>query len=111
MKKSQNKLIYVCQQCGYSSLKWLGKCPECESWSSFQEEFQQSKQSQRQSNIKQADYNSLLDGKVEFQQRIKSNLIEFNRTIGGGIVPGSVVIVGGDPGIGKSTLMLQMLKQ
>ncbi len=111
MKKSQNKLIYVCQQCGYSSPKWLGKCPDCNSWSSFQEEIQKSKHTQKQNSTRQVNYNSLLNSKIENQKRIQSNLIEFDRTIGGGIVPGSVLIVGGDPGIGKSTLMLQMLNK
>lgn len=107
--KNKGKTVYVCQQCGYSSIKWLGRCPECENWSSFQEETQSEKNlqnKQRSTSVKSAP---LLSGKIAEYKREKSQFEEFDRTIGGGMVPGSAILVGGDPGIGKSTLMLQLL--
>lgn len=111
MKKAKDKTIYICQQCGYSSPKWLGKCPDCESWSSFQEERQRHRKSQQQSAFQSATYSPLLDGDSQRQDRILSHFAEFDRTIGGGLVNGSVILIGGDPGIGKSTLMLQLLNK
>ena len=107
--KNRSKSIYICQQCGYSSAKWLGKCPECESWSSFQEEIQSAKDLRRKSGNVTVISTPLFSGKIEEYQRVKSKIEEFDRTIGGGMVPGSAILIGGDPGIGKSTLMLQLL--
>ncbi|MCK5032268.1 MAG: DNA repair protein RadA [Calditrichia bacterium] len=107
--KNKSKTIFVCQQCGHTSAKWLGKCPGCESWSSFQEEIQSVKDLRKKSSNLSIKSTPLLDGKIEQYQREKSNFEEFDRTIGGGMVPGSAILIGGDPGIGKSTLMLQLM--
>jgi DNA repair protein RadA/Sms len=107
--KNKSKTIFVCQQCGYSSAKWLGKCPDCESWSSFQEEIQSVKDLKKKSSHSPIQAKPLLDGNVEEYKREQSNFKEFDRTIGGGMVHGSAILIGGDPGIGKSTLMLHLL--
>ena len=104
---SKIKLKYVCSKCGYESLRWLGKCPECENWNSFLEEIVES--SARKPGIKKSkfSYNILDDIKADKEDRIITGLIEFDRVLGGGIMPGSVILLGGDPGIGKSTIAMQ----
>ena len=107
MSKS-GKTFYQCQSCGYSSAKWLGKCPDCGSWNSFAEERSVASRqgtSRRSSSKGEPVALNMLGGASE--HRITTGLKEFDRVLGGGIVPGSVVLVGGDPGIGKSTLLLQ----
>jgi DNA repair protein RadA/Sms len=103
--KSKLKIEYICQQCGYRSAKWLGKCPECASWSSFQEEVPVKIQHRR--TVVRAE--PLIHQGVEPVKRLKTNIEELDRALGGGIVPGAVILIGGDPGIGKSTLMIQVL--
>lgn len=105
---SKTKLIIHCQQCGYLSPKWLGRCPECGEWDSFLEETVEAK-----SSSKEAVYSSHPPQKIEAvstvaQSRFQAGISEFDRVLGGGIVPGSVVLIGGEPGIGKSTLLLQV---
>jgi len=107
--KNKSKTIFVCQQCGYTAAKWLGKCPDCESWSSFQEEVQSVKDLRKKSGNSSIKATPLFSGKIEEYRREPSNYKEFDRTIGGGMVPGSAILIGGDPGIGKSTLMLQLM--
>ncbi len=110
IKTSKAKTIFRCQECGYSTAKWLGKCPDCGKWNAMVEERQMestpstrnlltnfSSEIQLLSNVSTAQYN-----------RIRTGIVEFDRMIGGGIVPGSLVLLGGAPGIGKSTLMLQV---
>lgn len=109
MVKTKQKSIYICQQCGYESAKWLGKCPECQNWSSFQEEVRQINKRDSTSSPKVSAVTPLLDGEIEVSTVLSTGVPELDRTLGGGIIPGMVVMVGGDPGIGKSTLMLQML--
>jgi DNA repair protein RadA/Sms len=89
-------------------MKWLGKCPACGAWSSFQEEMRSAvkDKTRKAKNTVQP----LMSGSLEINQRVQTTIKEFNRTLGGGFVPGSVSIIGGDPGIGKSTLMLQVLE-
>ncbi|PIE75324.1 MAG: DNA repair protein RadA [Deltaproteobacteria bacterium] len=100
------KTRFVCSACGYSSLKWLGKCPECLQWDTFEkEEFKVLSGSGRK--IKKVEPSLLSDVKYNNEQRIATKIEEFDRVLGGGIVPGSLILIGGDPGIGKSTLMLQ----
>jgi DNA repair protein RadA/Sms len=111
---SKTKSIFICQNCGVQSPKWQGKCPSCGAWNSYVEELVR-KESKKSSNYSKAA-GSGLRGKPELLKDIqKKNLvristrdIEFDRVLGGGIVPGSVILIGGDPGIGKSTLMLQI---
>ncbi len=102
------KSLYICQQCGHESMKWLGKCPACDAWSSFQEETREAVKDKPRKTKTSAQ--PLMSGSSEVFNRIKTSIMEFDRTLGGGIVPGSVTIIGGDPGIGKSTLMLQVLE-
>ncbi len=111
---SKTKTLFACQNCGYQSAKWLGKCPDCNQWNSFAEE--------RQADSKVADRYSgdtfytlssealpLSALKEQEVSRFDSGNVELDRLLGGGIVPGSLTLLGGDPGVGKSTLMLQML--
>jgi len=104
------KTIFVCQSCGYHSPKWLGKCPECSEWDSLVEENLSPALSVNLPSSTRASQPVPLDS-VEMSQerRMTTGMQEFDRVLGGGLVPGSLVLVGGDPGIGKSTLMLQVL--
>ena len=100
------KIKHVCSSCGYETLKWLGKCPECEEWNTFSEELVDNKKSPPVSS------NSVnvvkLDEIIETdEKRIQTNISEFDRVLGNGFMQGSVVLIGGDPGIGKSTLIMQ----
>lgn len=105
MKK--NKTLYRCQNCGCESLKWLGKCPECGEWDSFAEEAQ--KKAADVMKISSVSVSLLEDVEDNDEERLLTGIGEFDRVLGGGIVQGSLVLIGGDPGIGKSTLMLQAL--
>lgn len=107
---AKEKTVYACQQCGFQSKKWLGKCPDCNAWNSLIEEKQT-----KSSEIRQIPGSSIaanyLDISSQDNSRISSGVIEFDRVLGGGIVPGSLVLIGGDPGIGKSTLLLQVAEK
>ncbi|WP_100405967.1 DNA repair protein RadA [Bacillus solitudinis] len=109
---AKKKTKFICQECGYESAKWMGKCPGCQAWNSMVEEFEPSaKQSSRSyvtSSLTGSKPQRLTDVESEKEPRINTTMIELNRVLGGGIVPGSLVLVGGDPGIGKSTLLLQL---
>ena len=100
---------FVCQECGYSCLKWLGRCPECEKWNSFTEEIEEAIRSDRHWAIGESSSQpeSITQVSASEADRRVTQIGEFDRVLGGGIVPGSVVLIGGDPGIGKSTLLLQ----
>ena len=105
----KDKIVYICQSCGNQSTKWLGRCNECGTWGSFVEEVIKSPSSKiKGTTIKKADTVKLGSINSEKEYRLKSGIPELDRVLGGGIIPGSLVLVGGDPGIGKSTLMLQM---
>ncbi|MBN1299936.1 MAG: DNA repair protein RadA [Melioribacteraceae bacterium] len=103
---SKVKLKYICTECGYESLKWLGKCPSCEAWNSFTEEFVETGKSVKRT-VPDSKIVNLSDEVSGGEARIKTNISEFDRVLGGGITTGSVVLIGGDPGIGKSTLVMQ----
>jgi DNA repair protein RadA/Sms len=109
---SKVKTKYVCQNCGYSSPRWIGKCPECGNWNSFVEEIIETDKRKltKTSSIKSnsADLKLISDVKDTNNSRTKIGIEELDRVLGGGIVNGSVILIGGDPGIGKSTLMLQI---
>jgi len=107
--KKDNKTIYVCQTCGYQSRKWLGKCNECNTWGSLVEEIEIKKLSGNTQKNQTNKPVSIDNVHLEQDYRLKTQIDEFDRVLGGGLVPGSLVLVGGDPGIGKSTLMLQVL--
>ncbi|MCM8799096.1 MAG: AAA family ATPase, partial [Candidatus Omnitrophica bacterium] len=103
---SKTKTIFICQNCGYRSLRWLGKCPDCEEWNSFVEEAVTFSVSQGER--KTASPRRLSEIDLREEKRVLTGIEEFDRLLGGGIVPGSVILVGGNPGIGKSTLLLQV---
>lgn len=104
----QDKSIYVCQSCGYQTLKWMGRCPDCGQWNSIIEELLKSdRKKSRSSVISQPESINAIS--LAPEMRLKTGIAEFDRTLGGGVVPGSLVLIGGDPGIGKSTLILQVL--
>ncbi len=107
----KNTTKYVCTECGYDSPKWLGKCPSCNSWNTFLEEIiqKETKFSQVRGDTSTSQKPlKLSEISTETKDRIKTDLGELDRVLGGGIVPGSLILVGGDPGIGKSTLLLQI---
>ena len=104
---AKTKIKYICSNCGYETLRWIGKCPECESWNSFTEEVVET--SSRKSNISKSNfsYSKIVDVAANEEDRIKTGITEFDRVLGSGIMPGSVILLGGDPGIGKSTIAMQ----
>lgn len=109
----KTKTVFACQNCGYQSPKWLGRCPDCSSWNSFAEEDYASlpaKIKERTALYKDEPV-LLKDIEIKEAQRIKTGISELDRVLGGGIVEGSVVLIGGDPGIGKSTISLQLCSQ
>ncbi|OEF96388.1 DNA repair protein RadA [Vulcanibacillus modesticaldus] len=102
------KSQYSCQECGYVSPKWMGKCPSCLKWNTMVEEVTSPNPNVQSLQLSHSSIPQLIvDIKVEDEPRINTNIGELNRVLGGGIVPGSLILVGGDPGIGKSTLLLQ----
>ncbi|HEY8365800.1 MAG TPA: AAA family ATPase, partial [Bacteroidia bacterium] len=107
---SKLKTTFICQSCGYSASKWMGKCSSCGAWNSFVEEIQV-KSSDRSpllaSSKNLAKPQLLSEVKTQNAERTITPDSELNRVLGGGIVPGSVILLGGEPGIGKSTLLLQ----
>jgi len=106
----KEKTSFVCQNCGYEALKWMGRCPDCGQWSSMAEEVRKEapgKDSRRASAMGQAERLETIS--LAPEMRLKTGLSEFDRTLGGGVVPGSLILIGGDPGIGKSTIILQVL--
>ncbi len=102
------KSVYFCQNCGYESAKWQGQCPACKEWNTFVEEQISVTKSSTLREIKQTDIVPLSQVQADDHTRVKTEIKELDRVLGGGIVPGSLVLVGGDPGIGKSTLLLQV---
>jgi len=107
----KKETVFVCQNCGHNAAKWLGKCPECGEWNSLVEEKSQpSRRSGTRNGFKLRDVSAVPFTEIEPQDdvRIPSGVTEFDRVLGGGIVPGTLVLIGGDPGIGKSTLLLQV---
>lgn len=108
------KTVYFCQECGYESSKWMGQCPGCKAWNSFVEEVVSSKKGAASSGSRASEKRPepviLKDINLSEDERQTTSIGELDRVLGGGIVPGSLVLVGGDPGIGKSTLLLQVCR-
>ncbi|MDV7395607.1 ATPase domain-containing protein, partial [Arthrospira platensis SPKY1] len=107
------KLRYTCRECGFDSPKWLGQCPQCNAWNAFEESVPDSQTAHRarldpSTSTKKSTVLRLNDIPATQEDRFSTGLKEFDRALGGGLVQGSLVLLGGDPGIGKSTLMLQM---
>jgi DNA repair protein RadA/Sms len=102
----QSKFVFVCQSCGYQTAKWMGRCPDCGQWNSFVEERPDS--GTKGKRLSSMGHPRTIDSiSLDRELRFKTGIVEFDRTLGGGLVPGSLVLIGGDPGIGKSTLLLQ----
>lgn len=108
---AKSKMVFFCKECGYESSKWMGQCPACKVWDSFVEEKVVKKSTNRTSILHQSEPELLNNVTTKEDQRTTIGIEEFDRVLGGGIVKGSLVLVGGDPGIGKSTLLLQMCKE
>ena len=104
---SKTRIKYICSNCGYESLRWLGKCPECESWNSFTEEIVETSKRQTTSYKGITSAKKISEITANEEDRVKTGIGEFDRVLGGGLMPGSVILLGGDPGIGKSTLAMQ----
>ena len=112
MGKKISKTIFCCQACGYHTPKWMGKCPDCGEWQSFVEEIKAVKPDQgamRSLSFPQTQPVPIDSVKLEQEDRLLTGISEFDRVLGGGLVSGTLILIGGDPGIGKSTLMLQAL--
>lgn len=105
MKKQKSK--FICRQCGFETPRWLGRCPDCGAWNSFDEEAVKSRATGRKDNTPVQKPTLLDDVRTLPVERIDMGMEEFNRVLGGGLVPGTIVLLAGDPGIGKSTLLLQ----
>ena len=105
------KTVYFCQECGYESSKWMGQCPACHGWDTFTEEIVDKKTEKLSRDVKEVQVMKLSEIKSESGERMTTHIAELDRVLGGGIVPGSLILVGGDPGIGKSTLLLQTARE
>lgn len=113
---AKKKTKFVCQSCGYESVKWVGKCPACNEWNTMVEFIEQPPSSRRltfntSSSTEGSKPISIMEVEIGSETRIETSFQEFNRVLGGGIVLGSLVLIGGDPGIGKSTMLLQVSSQ
>ncbi len=104
---AKNKKRYICQNCGYKAIKWKGQCPDCNKWNTLVEEIINPKEEKEEKKVKQINIKKINQIKAGSETRIATGFGEFDRVLGGGIVPGSLILMGGDPGIGKSTLLLQ----
>lgn len=110
--KAKVKTVYICQSCGTQSPRWMGKCPDCGQWNTMVEErLEKSRGTGASAQREKSEPLLLGDIQARDEDRLATRINELDRVLGGGIVPGSVVLIGGDPGIGKSTLVLQMLRQ
>lgn len=105
------KSVFFCQNCGYESAKWMGQCPSCRQWNTMVEEKVTAKQTGQARQKPKAEPVSLSAVSLKAEDRIRSGINELDRVLGGGIVRGGLMLVGGDPGIGKSTLMLQLCQK
>lgn len=113
---AKQKTKFVCTECGYESPKWMGKCPGCGLWNKMVEEVVVTSKSRHQPFVTSSDRKSLkatpiTDVERSDEVRVQTKMKELNRVLGGGVVPGSLILIGGDPGIGKSTLLLQVSAQ
>ena len=104
---ARQKTIYSCQQCGFQSPKWMGRCPDCQQWNTLVEEQPVAVSSHSRALPQPGKPQKLAEVNSSEEDRLSCGMAELDRTLGGGVVPGSLILVGGDPGIGKSTLLLQ----
>ncbi|MCI9532159.1 MAG: DNA repair protein RadA [Lachnospiraceae bacterium] len=113
MAKGKKITVYFCQSCGYESSKWMGQCPGCGEWSTFVEESVEKNAAGKKKGGAAGEElkpSKLSEINMQDRSRVQTGFAELDRVLGGGIVPGSLVLVGGDPGIGKSTLLLQVCR-
>ncbi|MDO4167628.1 MAG: DNA repair protein RadA [Eubacteriales bacterium] len=112
MAKAKNKTAFFCRECGFESPKWLGQCPGCKEWDSFVEEpVVKTAAGRPVAVVERREPSKLSEVIINEETRMLTGIGELDRVLGGGIVTGSLVLVGGDPGIGKSTLLLQMCRE
>ena len=104
------KTVFFCRECGYEASKWMGQCPACRSWNTFTEEVVSAAKTKNRGEGGRSEPVCMEDIAVDAEERSGTGMGEFDRVLGGGMVAGSLVLVGGDPGIGKSTLLLQMCR-
>lgn len=107
---AKTKQVYFCQECGYESSKWMGQCPGCRAWNTFVEEKVVTGARKQGNRTVSAAPASILEVTSDVETRLDTNMKELDRVLGGGIVKGSLVLIGGDPGIGKSTILLQVCR-
>lgn len=114
MAKGKKVTVYFCQSCGYESSKWMGQCPGCKEWNTFVEEALEKKTAGRIRSAvggnEELKPSKISEIDMQAKERMRTGFQELDRVLGGGIVPGSLILVGGDPGIGKSTLLLQVCR-
>lgn len=114
MAKGKKVNVYFCQSCGYESSKWMGQCPGCREWNTFVEELVEKKAAGKVKSApggnEELKPTKISEIDMQAKERLLTGFRELDRVLGGGIVPGSLVLVGGDPGIGKSTLLLQVCR-
>ena len=109
MEKKRTRTVYVCQECGQESVRWQGRCPECQAWNTLVERAARATAATPRTSVPSGSGPvEVVSISVDDEPRLAIGINEFDRVLGGGIVPGSVILVGGDPGIGKSTLLLQI---
>lgn len=111
MAKGKQATVFFCQSCGHESSRWLGQCPACKEWNTLVEEVVSKQTSRREGIARNTSPSSLADIPMEAEDRVLTHIGELDRVLGGGIVPASLTLVGGDPGIGKSTLLLQVCQK
>ena len=105
------KSVFFCQNCGHEESKWLGQCPVCKEWNTFVEEKITVTKASDGRTFRELEVVPLSQVKSEEEERIRTKIEELDRVLGGGLVPGSLILVGGDPGLGKSTLLLQVCQR
>jgi len=108
---AKTKTLYVCQACGGSSPKWQGQCPACDAWNTLEESLAETSNHRFQGLAKSIPRQRLVSIEAQDSPRLPTGIVELDRVLGGGLVAGGVVLLGGDPGIGKSTLLLQALAE
>ena len=104
----KNKSLYICNECGHESAKWYGCCPGCGEWNTMEEEIRTPQQQKTVKSIKNITAQTINEIDADDEIRFKTGMAELDRVLGGGIVKGSLVLLSGDPGIGKSTILLQI---
>lgn len=111
MKLAKSRTIFICQACGFQTPRWAGRCPDCGQWNALKEEVRHGSDAHEKRQIgEQESATPIKDVAVTNEIRLTTGLNEFDRVLGGGVVSGSIILVGGDPGIGKTTLLLQALR-